>query len=491
MRLGGMEVTGEALGFDGTYLRVMTDAGEVTLDYRGADCEGPGCPDPATWVPELRLSGAARLGELILPALVEGYARSRGFLATRDASVPDEVDYVLSDGEGGPAFARFAFRLTTTEDGIADLIAREADVAMAARTLSPDELRHAGAAGLGDLSRPGRVRVLALDALVPVAGQGQALSRLSLGDLADMLSGAVADWSEIGGTPAPVRLHVASDDSGQLQGVARRLLGRQGRIGAETVPHPDVAAAGAAAAGDPGGLALLPFEAPGLGRPLTLEGRCGMTMPPRSDAIRAEDYPLATPLMLFLPERRLAEPFQDFLAWLHTTDAQLVLRRAGVLGLQAVPVPVAEQGERLAAAVASAGPEVSLSDLQSLVGFMSGRVRLTPTFRFEGGRAELDAVSRSQVVNLAQAILDGAHDGRPLWLVGFSDAVGPAADNLALALDRAEAVRRAVLQALGGSLPEGVVVNVLAFGEALPIACDDSSWGRALNRRVELWTGAE
>ena len=26
-----------------------------------------------------------------------------------------------------------------------------------------------------------------------------------------------------------------------------------------------------------------------------------------------------------------------------------------------------------------------------------------------------------------------------------------------------------------------------AFGEALPMACDDSDWGRKVNRRVEVW----
>jgi phosphate transport system substrate-binding protein len=26
-----------------------------------------------------------------------------------------------------------------------------------------------------------------------------------------------------------------------------------------------------------------------------------------------------------------------------------------------------------------------------------------------------------------------------------------------------------------------------AFGEAMPMACDDSAWGRQVNRRVEVW----
>ena len=34
---------------------------------------------------------------------------------------------------------------------------------------------------------------------------------------------------------------------------------------------------------------------------------------------------------------------------------------------------------------------------------------------------------------------------------------------------------------------ERVDLGVDAFGEAMPMACDDTSWGRQANRRVEVW----
>ena len=34
---------------------------------------------------------------------------------------------------------------------------------------------------------------------------------------------------------------------------------------------------------------------------------------------------------------------------------------------------------------------------------------------------------------------------------------------------------------------ERVDLGVDAFGEAMPMACDDSDWGRQVNRRVEVW----
>jgi len=75
-------------------------------------------------------------------------------------------------------------------------------------------------------------------------------------------------------------------------------------------------------------------------------------------------------------------------------------------------------------------------------------------------------------------------------LAGFSDGVGPAGTNRSLSAARAESVRQVLLQALGGRLPPGVRVRLAAYGEALPMGCDDTAWGRQVNRRVEVWAPA-
>ncbi|MGE4326109.1 MAG: cell envelope biogenesis protein OmpA, partial [Pseudodonghicola sp.] len=71
--------------------------------------------------------------------------------------------------------------------------------------------------------------------------------------------------------------------------------------------------------------------------------------------------------------------------------------------------------------------------------------------------------------------------------VGFSDGDGPAEANRAIAQKRAESVRDAVLAAAKTAEAAQVEIGVDAFGEALPMACDDSDWGRQVNRRVEVW----
>ena len=113
--------------------------------------------------------------------------------------------------------------------------------------------------------------------------------------------------------------------------------------------------------------------------------------------------------------------------------------------------------------------------------------RLTTTFRFEAGSTRLDAQSRSNLVQLVGRLAQGRYDARQLYFIGFSDGEGPAEVNRQLSLERAEAVRDAVLEMAEAADLSQVRVAVDAFGEALPIACDESAWGRQANRRVEVW----
>lgn len=56
-----------------------------------------------------------------------------------------------------------------------------------------------------------------------------------------------------------------------------------------------------------------------------------------------------------------------------------------------------------------------------------------------------------------------------------------------LALDRAQAVRDAVAITARGLDAGRVTLDAIAFGEAMPMACDETAWGRGINRRVEVW----
>ena len=85
---------------------------------------------------------------------------------------------------------------------------------------------------------------------------------------------------------------------------------------------------------------------------------------------------------------------------------------------------------------------------------------------------------------MSDAINRGEFDGKTLYFIGFSDGAGPADGNQRLSLRRARSVESAIAAKVEGA---PVTLDAAGFGEALPMACDDTAWGRQVNRRVEVW----
>jgi outer membrane protein OmpA-like peptidoglycan-associated protein len=99
---------------------------------------------------------------------------------------------------------------------------------------------------------------------------------------------------------------------------------------------------------------------------------------------------------------------------------------------------------------------------------------------FESGRSTLEPESRSTVDELA-AILKAFPTAR-IRLEGHTDNVGKPDANQRLSLERAEAVRSALI---AGGVEAGRL-DAEGFGQERPVASNATEEGRAKNRRTEL-----
>lgn len=485
-RDGSISLVGTLLGFDGEFYRLQTRFGEMTVDGTGVRCRGIGCPSLTDYVADVTFAGSAAAGGL-MPALIEGFARRSGYKVERRAGDGAGFQYVLRDAASDKTIGRFTFDVTNTDRGFAALLDGEADVVMALREIRDDEAKAARAAGLGDLTQANRSRVLALDALVPVVSPDNPVDRLSIAQLVDVLSGRITNWTDLDGPDAPITVHLRGAGSGLVQGLEDRLLGPARRkLTATALRHDGNRDLIASVAKDPFGLGLASYADTGGTRALVLSGPCGFQLRAARRSIKTEDYPLTAQMFLYTPARRLPKLAREFVSYTLSPPAQVAIRRAGFVDQDAEEVARDLQGDRLANAILVAR-KTDLDALKDMVRVLSPLRRLTITFRFETGSSKLDAQSRSNVLHLARTLETGAYDGRALVFVGFSDGVGPAPANLDIAQRRAAAVRDAVLKAAETLDRSQVDVRVEAFGEAMPMACDDSAWGRQVNRRVEVW----
>lgn len=484
---GAVEISGNLLGFDGEFYRVDTIYGELTVDGSGVACEGPGCPDLEHYVARLVFSGAPTIGRVLMPALIEAFGIRGGYDVTRNDISPQELVFTLHQGDG-TLVGEFVFRLTNTDEGFADLLANEADIALTLREARQDEITRAREAGLGNLMAPGQVRVLALDALIPVVAPSNPVQDISLRELAQVLSGEITNWVALGGPDAPIDVHLWDATTGIGQASVDQVLRPDGRdVIANAVRHPDGSAFAEAVARDPFAIGLTTRSEQGDTWELALTGDCGFALSATRRAVKTEDYPLTAPLFIYLPARRLPKLGREFMTYLRDPSAQLVIRRAGFVDQTPEEIEINAQGDRFANAIAQAGVEVGLEELQRMVRVLGPLKRLTTTFRFEAGSIRLDAQSRSNAEQLARAMELGHYDARRLVFVGFSDGDGPAGTNRDIALRRAETVQRAVTRAAETANLERIGLELDAFGEAMPMACDDTAWGRQVNRRVEVW----
>ena len=462
-RDGALALSGTLLGYDGEFYRIDTSYGLLTVDGQSVICDGPACPDLIAPKAVIRFVGASDAGRALLPPLFAAFAQARGLVYADPVAAGEPA--LITDPATGKVLAEMSFLPAAPDVAQQALRAGQAELVVASATV-PDF----GA------------RALALDALVPIVAADNPTPRISTPDLASALAGEVTNWTQVGGPDMPLVLHALAADSDLQQALAARL----GRDVAANVTHADLASLAAAVARDPWALAVTGRAQAGAARVLDLTDSCGFPLLPSGLAVKAEDYPLSLPVYLLTPRRRLPLVAREFLEFLSSPQAQAAVLAAGYIDRSAQRQPMTADGLRLINAIKGAGEETTLADLQRLVAVMDGADRLSLTFRFEDGSTVLDAHSQENLTDLARLLEAGMFDGETLILAGFSDGSGVASVNMELSQSRAIAVLTA-LKAAAPGLPDDRLPSVAAFGEALPMACDETAPGRRLNRRVELW----
>ena len=111
------------------------------------------------------------------------------------------------------------------------------------------------------------------------------------------------------------------------------------------------------------------------------------------------------------------------------------------------------------------------------------QVNVPSDFSFGSDHAEILPVGRPVLDSLATNLLSPMFLTMRIRIVGHTDSQGSEASNDALSLARANSVRRH----LEGKGVAANRIEVLGRGERDPLVGNDKAYGRALNRRVEIY----
>jgi phosphate transport system substrate-binding protein len=463
---------------------INVPAGSIrSMDVAGAP-SAPARPAVAQTGP-LRLAGSTTIGDELMPALLESYAASKGAGDAEWTVEGDPSEQMLNaKGKNRAAFAAHLSRHGSATAFTA-LLANNADLGMASRPVNKDETQKLQATSFGLATAPGQENVLALDGLVVLVHKSNPIARLSIEQIANIFSGAVTDWREVGGSPGPIHIFARDSKSGTadtFNGIV--LKGKKIAPSAELEDGNDILADKVAA--DVGGIGYAGFAYVRGAKALNIVTDCGLTFPPSEFFVRTEEYPLSRRLFLYAPATPTNAAAHDFTEYALGPAGQDLVGKKGFVDLTPQYSNDVYGPNRVALALSDLSPDSreSFDDFRYLQMFSriaTSSQRVTVTFRFQSGSSDLDSRAVRDIDRVAEALKSPALANREIAVLGFSDAVGAAVQNVALSKMRATQIA-ALLAA------KGVTAKVVAgFGRAAPVACNSTPEGLEKNRRVEVW----
>lgn len=412
----------------------------------------------------LRIQGSNTINAQLGPALVEGLMRGQGLqaVAVIPAAVPNELRVVGTAPGGQQVMVEIAAHGSGT--GFTTLKAGRADVAASSRPIKAQEAFELTA--LGDLQSPSAEQVIAIDGVAVIVNPGNPLRQLDTRQLAQIFSGEVRDWQEVGGTAGAIHLYARDEKSGTYETFRDLVLAKNGKsMAANTRRFESSEQLSDEVSRDRNGIGFIGLPYVRQAKALAVADGESKPMRPTVELIATEDYPLSRRLYLYVPPLAHHAWAQAFVQFAQSAEGQAIVARNGFVA-QTVQAVKVQPSARMPGAYQALTREAQ---------------RLSVNFRFAQGSARLDNKAQRDLKRVVDYLKANEKLDQRVTLVGFGDAKTDSARAALLSRLRAMAVRRE-LRKSGVTLHE-----ILGLGDEMPVAANDADDGRIKNRRVEVW----
>lgn len=412
----------------------------------------------------LCLGGSGTIAARLAPELAREFLQELSATEIKllpGASEDEQLVQGVLPGAGGTSFIRVEAHGTTAAfDSLGN---GSCDIVMATRRIKQEEITRLPT--MGNMSSPSNEHLLALDGIVVAVGAANPVRSLSKEQVAAIFSGAISDWSQVGGEHKNITIYAPDEKSETYESFSALVLGDAQLVHTAKRPGQDAAVADAVAT-DAGGIGFVSLAYIGKAQPIAVAERGAMALPPNRFTIATEDYPLSRRLYVYTPAKPPNPYVPRFLQFASSKNGQDIVAAAGF-----VPQNLVAQG---AVTTAQSAP-VEYRRLTR------GAGRLSLDFRFLAGRSALDNKAVADINRVVDFVGDLGYGGNNILLFGFCDNTGTLQANLDLSLERAKVVADELTKR--GLMP-GVIRG---FGPYLPVAANDTDESREKNRRVEIW----
>jgi phosphate transport system substrate-binding protein len=414
----------------------------------------------------LRVAGSNTIGSSLGPALAEAFLKKLGAtdIRIRPGTVAEEksVSGILPGSSSPSVIAIAAHGSATAFSGLAE---GKCDVGAASRKIKADEAR--ALSFLGDMTSFGSEHVLGLDGVAVIVNSGNPISSLRVDQVAQVFSGAITDWSQIGARAGHITVYARDDKSGTYDTFKSLILGSSPLV-STAKRFEDSNQLSDSVAGDVNGIGFIGLPYIHSAKALAVAASGTQPLLPNLLTVATEDYPLARRLFLYTPEKSQNKFVRSFVEFALSKAGQDVVANTGFVS----------QNIRLEHAIVPADAPPAYRTLTQ------DALRMSLDFRFRTGESDLDNKALVDLERMAAFFSDFRYRGDDVLLLGFADNTGVRALNRQLSLDRAKKVdEQFELRGMKPSVVEG-------FGSDLPVAANETDDGREKNRRVEVWLRA-
>ena len=488
---GETVINGTFVSFEDDTYTIRTGLGDLRVPSKGMTCTGSGCVEIAESIypdASFSIAGSDTIGLGLMPLLMQTYGDSlEAESITTETEVEGQyyVEYIGDSGFGDSLDSHFVSS-TSSSDAFRALLDGSANIGMASRRITPTEARALRADGAGSMIDPNQEHIIAVDSLIVITHPDNPVNELSIDQLADVYTGRIRNWMELGGPDLPIVVVHRSVGSGTGALFNQRILGdADATLSKAAVRMSDNNSVAAIVNAEPSVIGFVGLAFQRGAQAVTLTNDCGISMSPDAFSARTEEYLLQRRLYLYNRSDSLTPEASDFLNHVRSSRVDDVILKSGFvdLGIERREMPL--DGNRAQRLQNKDADTYERGFLDSLVEEMTSHDRLSTTFRFATASSRLDERARIDLERLT-GYLEAQPEGTEVRFVGFTDNEGSFDGNLNLSVDRATQVMKE-FQSYAGDRVAGVSMDVSGYGQLSEAACNSSDDGRKINRRVEVW----
>ena len=412
----------------------------------------------------LRIHGSHAVEEELVPMLVTNYLASKGATDIKYIGVNPHDKIVTAKLPNRNIPVAIELESHESSSAFSELGEEKASIGVAARPVTDSEVsilldRY------GNLHSPAGEHIIGLDGLTIIVNRSNPIDALTIEQVAGLFSGGISDWSQIGGRPGPVNIHVRDQKAGTWDSFRYLVLDRSNQtIAANHKIFETDAEVSDHVASDAGGIGFVRMPYVRSTKAIAIADTAA-TIPiePTHFNVETEEYPLSRRLYMYTSPREHQKMIDELIYFVSSPTGQAVVEKTDFIPQRVYkikPLP----------------PEHATPAYKALT---EDAERLSLNFYFQPGHIDLDTKGVHDIPRVASYI-DG-HPAKEVLLIGFTDNQGKAERNEKLSAKRAEVVARRLHEyGIASTTVEGL-------GESMPIADNNTEFGRNRNRRVEVW----